>query len=655
MSRTSVNTLAVVQARMGSSRLPGKVMKVLGSKRAIGWAVSAAMRAPGIDYVVVATSTNPENDVLEDWCHKNGISCFRGSEDDVLDRYCQLIHQYNPHTIVRLTADCPLLDSKVIGEAIALHQATGDVYTSNQWPPVWPDGLDVEVVEADAILEAGKEATDKIDRETVTQYIMRNQSRWPASSLACPLPGLHKERWVLDSPEDFQLLKLIIEAFDDTWEPNYLDIWHLLNNNPSWRSINTQWTRNQRFFEGLSTQELSPKSYVGNQIQLKRAKRAIPNASQTFSKSCLQYPSTEHPLFASHGNGAYIFDIDGNRYIDLVGSLLPNILGYNDPDVDWAIRNQLDKGISPSLATELETQLAEKLIRLIPCAEMVRFGKNGSDATSGAIRLARAFTGLDHIGIIEPEGYHGWHDWAVANTSRDAGVPGIVKSLTRRLKPEIEHLKESLCRHRYAAIIIDPENHDFSFLIALKTLCRQTGAILIFDEIRTGFRYSLGGYQEYSGVIPDLACFGKSMANGMPISALVGAKHLMDDLSYKDGVFWSGTFFGEALSLAAAIATIDKIQRYNVIDELWNIGSSIKPFIEEALGKAGTNDITLGGLPPRLTLTFCDENTSNKFMKTMAEEGILIINSNNVCYAMGTNEIERIQTAYLNTLCKMYS
>lgn len=639
-----MKTLAVVQARMGSTRLPGKVMKSIGRKRAIAWAVSAAMRAPGVDAVVVATSTNAENDVLEGWCHTNGIRCYRGEEDDVLSRYCGLIRYFDPTDIVRLTGDCPLLDSRVIGESIALHQATGASYTTNQWPPVWPDGLDVEVVSSSALLEAGEVATDLIDRETVTQFIMRNQSRWPSSSLACPLPGLNNERWVLDSPEDYTLIQLIVSNFPEDWEPNYVDIWHFLNEYPEHREINKQWTRNQRFFESLNDQDSPPKKFTRTQKQFNRAIKVIPNASQTFSKSCLQYPSTESPLFASHGSGCYIFDIDGNRYIDCVGALLPNILGYCDPDVDWAIRRQLDKGISLSLATELETQLAETLCLLIPCAEMVRFGKNGSDATSGAVRLARAYTGVDRIGIVAGEGYHGWHDWAVANTPKDAGVPGLVKSLTHRLAPDINKLEEQLCRYKYAGIVIDPENHTFAFLSALKELCSSVGSILIFDEIRTGFRYALGGYQEYIGVIPDLACFGKSMGNGMPISALVGKEEYMTLLNGKTGPFWSGTFFGESLSLAAAIATIDKIIAHDVPTYLWTIGSQIMREIKDIDG------LKVIGQPARPILTFDSDENREDFMRKMIAEGVLIINSINTCFAMGDGEVDRVINAFKKVL-----
>ena len=152
----------------------------------------------------------------------------------------------------------------------------------------------------------------------------------------------------------------------------------------------------------------------------KKASKLIPTASQTFSKSAIQYSKGASPLFLEKGNGAFVWDIDGNKYIDYVGALLPIILGYNDKDVNLAIKNQLKKGISFSLPTTIELDLAELIVKYIPCAEMVRFAKNGSDATSAAIRLARAYTGKE---IIAVSGYHGWHDWYIGTTTRDLGVP----------------------------------------------------------------------------------------------------------------------------------------------------------------------------------------------------------------------------------------
>jgi glutamate-1-semialdehyde aminotransferase len=314
-----------------------------------------------------------------------------------------------------------------------------------------------------------------------------------------------------------------------------------------------------------------------------RAIKVIPTASQTFSKSSLQYVKGASPLFIERGEGCVVWDLDGNEYIDMVGALLPVILGYCDPDVDDAIMRQLGRGISFSLATTLESDLAERLVDLIPCAEMVRFGKNGSDATSAAVRLARACTGRPKIACC---GYHGWHDWYIGSTTRDLGVPEAVGALTSKFPYNDSDALEALLRAQpdeYAAIILEPmafESPSPGFLPHLRALADEYGAILIFDEIVTGFRMDLGGAQKYFGITPDLAAFGKAMGNGMPISAVVGKRTYMQRM---DDIFFSGTFGGESLSLAAAIATIDKLKREDGSKTLWSTGGRVKEGVTQAL------------------------------------------------------------------------
>lgn len=287
------------------------------------------------------------------------------------------------------------------------------------------------------------------------------------------------------------------------------------------------------------------------------------------------------PLFLDRGDGARVWDVDGNEFIDYVLGLLPVILGYRDPDVDAAICSQLERGISFSLATDLEPELAERLVEIIPCAEMVRFGKNGSDATSAAIRLARAYTGRDRIAIA---GYHGWHDWYIGTTARNLGVPQTIRDLSSTFAFNDANTLEGLLKtdpQGFAAVILEPmalEAPEPGFLEAVRTLCDLYGVVLVFDEIVTGFRINLGGAQAEFGVTPDLAAFGKAMGNGMPISAIVGQREIM---RYMEDIFFSGTFGGEALSLAAAIATIDKLRVAQVPKVINKLGAHLK----EEIGK----------------------------------------------------------------------
>ena len=314
-----------------------------------------------------------------------------------------------------------------------------------------------------------------------------------------------------------------------------------------------------------------------------------------------------------------MYDVDGNEYVDLVSALLPNVLGYRDTDVDLAIRRQLTRGISFSLPTILETELAERLVKHIPCAEMVRFGKNGTDATSAAVRLARAVTKRDRLILL---GYHGWQDWYIGATTRNLGVPASVSALSH-LAPygDLQAIEDLFVRYpgEFAAVMLEPMNTVEpapGYLKGLKELVHRHGALLIFDEIITGFRWAIGGAQARYGVTPDLACFGKAMGNGMPISAVVGRADIMRVM---EDIFYSGTFGGETLSLAAAIATIDKIDRDGVIDRLWATGAELMTQAIARIAAVGLSEVVgLVGAAPWAILTFKDHiNASKEAIKTL--------------------------------------
>ena len=320
-----------------------------------------------------------------------------------------------------------------------------------------------------------------------------------------------------------------------------------------------------------------------------RALETIPLASQTFSKSVLQTVEGAAPLFLDRGDGCRVWDVDGNDYIDFVLGLLPVVLGYRHSGVDAAIRAQLEKGISFSLSTALEVELAERLVQHIPCAEMVRFGKNGSDATTAAVRLARAHTGRDKIAVC---GYHGWHDWYIGTTPRNLGVPDAVRALSASFPFNDADALETLLAaapDAYAAVIMEPAGIDDpapGFLQSVRDLCDRYGAVLIFDEIVTGFRIALGGAQAHYGVTPDLASFGKALGNGMPISAVVGRRDIMARM---EDIFFSGTFGGEALSLAAALATLDALEAGDAPNRIAGAGCKLRDGVSEII-----DETTLG-------------------------------------------------------------
>lgn len=371
--------------------------------------------------------------------------------------------------------------------------------------------------------------------------------------------------------------------------------------------------------------------------------QSIPLATQTHSKSALNFPKGASPNFFNRGAGAIVWDIDGNRYVDYVLGLLPIVLGYQDPDVDKAIRTQLEKGIIFSLATELEADLAERLLELIPCADMVRFGKNGSDVTAAAIRLARAHTGRDRVAVC---GYHGWHDWYIGTTTRNLGVPEAVQSLSSQFKYNDVNSLESLLSNDpdgFAAIILEPtgmEEPRSGFLMEVRELANFYGSVLIFDEIITGFRIDLGGAQKVYGVTPDLACFGKAMANGMPIAALVGQAEIM---THMEKIFFSTTFGGEALSLAAAIATIDKLKATDATKRMRTLGASLKSMASEVLNSLNlTTRFNVEGPDWRPVVSSRDKNpilATSLLRQELIENGIFMGSAFNLCLAHDDDQV----------------
>lgn len=385
----------------------------------------------------------------------------------------------------------------------------------------------------------------------------------------------------------------------------------------------------------------------------KKASQAIPLASQTFSKSYLQFIKGQAPLFATHAKGCGIWDVDGNQYVDFINALLPVILGYQYKAVDDAIKKQLKKGIIFSLPSSLEYELAQLLIKHIPCAEMVRFGKNGSDATSGAVRLARAVTGRDHIAVC---GYHGWHDWYIGSTARNFGVPKSTRKMTHKFDyNNIESLEKifNKNKNKVAAVIMEPMNYvepEKNFLQKVKKLTRKNGALLIFDEVITGFRFNIGGAQKLFNVIPDLACFGKSMANGMPISALAGKQKYMKKV---EDIFYSFTMGGEALSLAAAIATIKEIEKKKVIDYIWKKGAYLIKETNKLIKVNGIEDvIEIKGKPCwSLMFTYPAEKYTDLEIKSYLQQeilqaGFLWYGQHNMSYSHTKKDIDALLKIY---------
>ena len=393
--------------------------------------------------------------------------------------------------------------------------------------------------------------------------------------------------------------------------------------------------------------------YHNSELLLERALKSIPLGTQTFSKSKTQYPYGVSPYFIKKGKGSHVWDVDNNEYIDFINGLASVTLGYNDPDANAAVLEQLNNGVTFSLPHPLEFIVAEKIIEMVPCAEMVRFGKNGSDATAGAIRLARAYTHRDHVAVC---GYHGWQDWYIGSTARNMGVPESTRQLTHIFTyNDIESLRVIFKQwpDQVAAVIMEPMNSTEpknDFLLLVEELTHQNGALFIFDETITGFRYANGGAQEFFGITPDLATFGKGMSNGYPLSAVAGKAdimHLMEE------IFFSFTFGGETLSLAAANATMTKLQEEPILETMKNQGLKIIQGVEKLLVENELQDVvSITGHPSWSFLNFNDIapytiwEIKTLFLQEMFSRGILILGTHNMNYCHSDEDISILLNAY---------
>lgn len=386
---------------------------------------------------------------------------------------------------------------------------------------------------------------------------------------------------------------------------------------------------------------------------VERERKVAPLAAQTFSKSYRYFMPGTAPMYIDHGVGARLYDVDGNEYLDFICCLGPITLGYNYPAVNEAVIEQLNKGIIFSTQAPVECELAEKLVEVVPCAEMVKFVKNGSDATTAAIRLARAYTGRERVAMC---GYHGMHDWSIGASANNKGVPKAVCELTKTYKyNDLASLENLLNEHpgEYAAVILEPIQSNGptkEYLQAVVDTAHKHGALAIFDEVVSGFRYAIGGASEYYGVTPDLASYGKGCANGMPLSFVAGKKDIISLI--EQGVFVSMTFGGDAISLAGALATVKEMQEKDVIGHAWKLGTIMLEGLKERVEKYGIGAaVSVSGLAPHCGLAFSDVGSLNYldinsiYTKVMLENGILCQAINNISFSHTEEDIQKYLAA----------
>lgn len=653
--------LAILQARFSSTRFPGKVLKPILGKPMLARQIERIIQSKEIEGLVVATSTDPSDDRIEELCRHLNVPCVRGSPDDVLDRFYQTAIVWRPQHIVRLTGDCPVIDPDIIDEVVKFYTSGNYDYVSNAIKPTFPDGLDVEIFRFSALEVAWKEAKLISEREHVTPFIYNHPERFTIGIYENHT-DLSFYRWTVDTPEDFELITKIYEELYPR-KPAFRtsDITELFERQPELLQINKRFKRN----EGLERSLMEDKKrkalekfniHISLGLQ-ERAKEVIPGLSQLLSKRPDMFSYGVWPGYFSHARGVEIWDLDGNHYIDMsISGIGANVLGYADSDVDDAVKRVIDKGVSSTLNCPEEVELAELLCELHPWAQKVRFARSGGEAMAIAVRIARAYTDKDKVAFC---GYHGWHDWYLsANIGSEnalgehllpglspAGVPKVLRGTALPFRynqlNELEAILE-LNRDEIAAIIMEPIRNEYpdpSFLPGVRKLADQAGAILIIDEISAGFRMNTGGAHLILDIQPDIAVFSKALGNGYPIAAIIGKANVMDAAQRS---FISSTNWTDRIGPTAAIAMIRKHKKFDVGSHLIRIGKMVQQGWM-ALAEKHRLPIKVGGIPPLSHFVFVHEKglvLKALFIQHMLEKRFLASTSFYPMYAHREEHVE---------------
>ncbi len=376
----------------------------------------------------------------------------------------------------------------------------------------------------------------------------------------------------------------------------------------------------------------------------------------------------EYPIFFEEAKGGKVKDADGNWYIDMLCAYGPIIIGHREKEIDKAVIEQINKkGFCMSLVQPVQNILAKKITEIIPCAEKVVFVKTGSDATTLATRIARGFAGKNKILRC---GYHGWHDWCV---EVKGGIPKkLYEDVFEFHYNDIDGLEKLAREHKddLAAIIITPVGHPLAhpvempkkrYLETVKEIAKKYNAVLIFDEIRTGFRFSIGGAQKYFGVTPDLACFGKAMANGYEISMVCGKNEIMDVVTPPNKVFVSSTYFPNSTAMVAALKTIEIMERDNILDEVRRKGEIFSSKVEKYINKRGL-PVQFSGRPlmPYITFNKDDKDMYKKyrteFYTQLIRRGVFLqpYHHGYVCYRHKDKEIKHAADMVIESLEEVF-
>ena len=640
--------VAIIQARLNSTRLPGKVMFNINGMPLIEILYKRLKKSKELDDIVIAT--NKKSKELIKFLKKKKINYFIGSENNVLNRYYKAAVKYKADVIIRITADGILADPLLVDQFIKKYKSLNVDYLCNSLPLTYPDGLDFEIFNFKSLENANFKAKKLYDKEHVTPFIINNSSLKKHNII-------NKEdssniRLTLDEVEDFETLKNIFKYF----HPNIYFSWKKVVssiNNSRIEILNSHLKRN----EGASM--------TASKKLWKRAKKIIPGGNMFLSKRPELFHPEKWPAYYKKASGINIWDLDGKKYRDL--SLMGvgcNIMGYSNKKIDNAVIRALKKGNSSTINSFEEVKLCEKLLSLHKWADMAKLAKTGGEASAMAIRIARAASGKDKIAFC---GYHGWHDWYLSANIKNknnlsshlmAGLEakGVPKNLKNTAFPftynNIDELNNIIKNHDIGAIKMEvsrnfkPKNN---FLKKIRSICNKKNIILIFDECTSGFRQTFGGLHKLYEVEPDIAWFGKALGNGYSISAIIGKKEIMD---YAQDTFMSSTFWTERIGSVAALETLNEMEKIKSWEIITKKGEKIQKKWND-IAKSNNLKISVLGIPALSSFSIISKDWlkyKTFITQEMLKKKMLCSNA----LFMSVKHEEKILDEYLNNLDEIF-
>ena len=598
---------AIIQARIGSKRLRGKVLKKIKGKESILILLNRISKSKRIKKIIVAIPKSAENKKLKKLLIKNNYLVFEGNQNDVLNRYYECAKKFSAEHILRVTGDCPLIDSKIIDKAIKIYNQKNYDYVSNVENRTYPDGMDVEIFSFKILEKANNLNLSISDREHVTKYFLRSDKIKKKNFLNNH--DFSNIRITLDTIYDYKLIKKIFNNFK-SFSFNLNDI------------INFYF-KNKKVFNELNkkSEQINLNRLSKGQKTWNLAKEYIAGGNMLFSKRPDAFLPGKWPSYFKKAKGCEIWDLDNKKYFDMsIMGIGTSILGYSNPEVDAAVKKRLSEGNMSTLNCLEEVNLSKKLIELHDWADQVRLARSGGEANAIAVRLARAYTNKTKIAFC---GYHGWHDWYLAANLKSnknlnshllpsLKTSGVYKNLKGSIYPfnynDFKTLKKLINKHKDIGIIkmevIRNELPKNNFLKKVRKLADEKNIVLIFDECTSGFRECLGGIHKKFDVNPDMLMLGKALGNGYAITAVLGKKKIMQSIKK---TFISSTFWTESIGPTAALKTLEIMEK----KKSWKYITSLGLFIKKKwinLAKKHQLKINVQGISALCTFNFRSKN-----------------------------------------------